>query len=157
VFVRLRGAPQCVRRAGRDIATRNIGAHTGDLSGGAPCACPTLRRSKRRDEHCRNDCCQRRHAHGDRHRLRPRLRAVGAVRDEHPDQFGRQCHRHHPGWPRACVGISTVDTVNAVLTPGLHTLEFDAVSRYIRAIVTSTGGTAVASASIVAKPRMVTD
>lgn len=54
-------------------------------------------------------------------------------------------------------GYSTVGTINAALTPGLHTLEFDATARFVRAIITSTGGTAVASASIVAKPRTVTD
>ena len=59
----------------------------------------------------------------------------------------------------AASGLTTIGTINAGVTTGLHSLELDdgaIVARYLKTTITSTGGTGIVSAAVAAQARTVT-
>lgn len=59
----------------------------------------------------------------------------------------------------AAAGLTTIGTINAGVTTGLHSLELGGgaiVARYLKTTITSTGGTGIVSAAVAAQARTVT-
>ena len=53
-------------------------------------------------------------------------------------------------------GYSTIGTVNAGTATGVHTADIFATARYLRSTITSTGGSAIVTADVIAKPITIT-
>jgi hypothetical protein len=58
----------------------------------------------------------------------------------------------------AASGLTTIGTINAGVTTGLHTLDLGGaiINRYLKTTITSTGGTGIVAASVAAQARTIT-